>query len=99
MLPRLFAASALVLLFTGVTPPNYSDKGLCDLWAGARCYATQCLPDGKQRCTADSAQCRGRGDHTVSQERADRVAACAKALLQGRCGDPLPPECSGVDAP
>lgn len=99
MLPRLFAASALVLLFTGVNPPNYSDKGLCDLWAGARCYSTQCLPDGKQRCTADSAQCKGRGDHTVSQEHADKVAACARALLKGRCGDPLPPECSGVDTP
>lgn len=99
MFPRLFAASALVLLFTGVNPPDYSEKGLCDLWAGARCYATQCLPDGKQRCTQDSAQCRGRGDATVSADRAERVAACAKALLKGRCGDPAPEECAGVESP
>lgn len=99
MLVRLFAASALILSLSGVQPPNYSEKGLCDLWAGARCHATACLPDGKKRCEAESQQCRGRGGATVSGERAERVSACAKALLKARCGDPAPAECSGVDAP
>lgn len=95
----LLVASAFILSVERVQPPDYSERRLCDLWAGARCYATACMPDGKERCASESAKCRHAGTATVSTERADRVAACAKALLQGRCGDPLPKECEGVDYP
>lgn len=96
---QLLVASALILSVSGVRPPNYSEKSLCDLWAGARCHATACMPDGKQRCSSESSACRGRDESTVSSERAERVAACARALLQSRCGDPAPAECSGVEGP
>lgn len=95
---QLFAASALILSM-GVQPPNYSEKGLCDLWAGAKCHANACKSDGKQRCTSASSACRNSSSATVSPDRAERVAACARAMLQSRCGDPEPSECSGVDAP
>ncbi|MBX5482948.1 MAG: hypothetical protein IRZ16_14075 [Myxococcaceae bacterium] len=99
MLSQLLAATAL--LFTvGVHPGEYSEKSLCDLWAGARCHATACMPDGKQRCADVSAQCRGASNATVpSKDHAERVATCARALLKAHCGDPLPAECEGVDGP
>ena len=96
----LIAASALLLSVSGATPPDYSEKSLCDLYAGARCHASSCLPDAKERCTQVSSQCRGRTRYeTVPPSRAERVAACAKALLTQTCGAPTPPECNGVDAP
>jgi hypothetical protein len=95
----LLVASALVVSIERVHPPDYSESSLCDLWAGARCYATQCLSDRKQRCTSESAKCRGANASTVPPPRADRVAACAKALLTSKCGEPLPAECEGVDYP
>lgn len=100
MLSHLLVASALVLSVSGVSPPNYSEKGLCDLWAGARCHATSCMPDAKERCTQASLQCRGLDRYTTaSPDRAERVSACALAMLKTRCGDPAPAECSGVDGP
>lgn len=99
MFPQMLVASALVLTMSGVQPPSYSEKGLCELWAGARCHASACLPDGKQRCAADSVQCRGKAEQPVPEERAGRVVACARALLQASCGGPSPAECAGVDAP
>jgi hypothetical protein len=95
----LLLSSALFVSIEAVSPPDYSERSLCDLWAGARCYATECLPDRKVRCTSESAKCRGANRSTVPPSRADRVAACAKALLTARCGDPLPSQCEGVEYP
>jgi hypothetical protein len=94
---QLVVTAALVASLTTVAPPDYSEKGLCDLWAGARCHATSCLPDAKQRCEADSRRCRGRGGAAVSPARAEKVAACARALLQARCGDPAATGCDELD--
>ena len=47
----LIVASALVMSIEGVQPPDYSERSLCDLWAGARCHVTACLPDAKKQCT------------------------------------------------
>ena len=99
MFTQLLVTSTLVLSLAGVKPPHYSEKGLCDLWAGARCYATSCEKDAKLRCTSEASQCRGRTEASVPDERAERVAACARALLKSRCGDPTPAECEGVESP
>ena len=95
----LIVASALVVSIEGVDPPEYSERSLCDLWAGARCHVTSCLPDAKKQCAADSARCRGTQSSSVPSSRSDVVAACAKALLKGKCGDPPPAECQGVTFP
>ena len=95
----LIVASALVMSIEGVQPPDYSERSLCDLWAGARCHVTACLPDAKKQCTSDSARCRGTHSSSVPASRSDAVAACAKALLKAKCGDPLPSECEGVTFP
>lgn len=95
----LLVASALVVSMEGVQPPDYSERSLCDLWAGARCHVTACLPDARKQCSADSAKCRGAVSTTVPPSRAEPVAACAKALLKGKCGDPPPPECKGLEYP
>jgi hypothetical protein len=100
VLSHLLAASALILTISGAKPPDYSEKALCDLYAGAQCHATSCLPDAKERCTAVSVQCRDRTrERTVSTDRAERVAACARALLANACGAPIPAECNGVSGP
>ena len=78
MFTQLLVTSTLVLSLAGVKPPHYSEKGLCDLWAGARCYATSCEKDAKLRCTSEASQCRGRTEASVPDERAERVAACAR---------------------
>ena len=95
----LIVASALVVSIEGVQPPEYSERSLCDLWAGARCYVTSCLPDAKKQCATDSSRCRGTHAVSISPSRSDAVAACAKALLKGKCGDPPPTECQGVTFP
>jgi hypothetical protein len=95
----LLVASVLVVSIEAVQPPDYSERSLCDLWAGARCYVTACLPDAKQRCASDSVKCGGARSSSVPPSRADAVAACAKALLKGKCGDPPPSECQGVNYP
>jgi hypothetical protein len=95
----LLVASSLVVSIEAVAPPDYSERSLCDLWAGARCYATECLRDRRQQCTSESSKCRHANSSTVPPTRADRVAACAKALLTTKCGDPLPAQCEGVEYP
>ena len=95
----LLVASALAVSVQAVSPPDYSERSLCDLWAGARCYATVCMPDRKVRCTSESIKCRHARSSTVPPARADRVAPCAKALLNAKCGDPLPAACAGVEYP
>ncbi|MBI3185993.1 MAG: hypothetical protein HYZ28_27980 [Myxococcales bacterium] len=91
-------STALLLLLGGAKPGEYTERSLCDLWAGAHCHATKCLKDAKERCTAVSSRCRGATRHVVSRSRAERTAACAKALLQSSCGGPTPSECADVTA-
>jgi hypothetical protein len=79
-----------------VKPDNYTEKSLCDLSAGAACHASACLKDSKERCTQASRKCRGTTRATVPKDRADRTAACAKAMLKSKCGAPSPAECEGV---
>lgn len=91
-------AATLVLSLSTATKPNtYSERWLCDLWAGAQCHATACQPDGKVRCEAVSKQCDSTSRKaTVDASRAEKRAACARALLQHQCGAPTPSECSGL---
>lgn len=96
MLTALFAA-AVLSTSTGVKPDTYSERWLCDLWAGAQCHATSCQKDGKDRCLAVSKACKDTSRKTpVSKDRADRQAACARALLKNACGAPKPAECDGL---
>lgn len=89
-------AGALVILLSGAKPEEYTERSLCDLWAGAQCHVTSCEKDAKERCATASRRCAGTSRQVVPKERADRTAACAKAILKGRCGDPIPPECAGA---
>lgn len=93
------ACSALILLLSSAKPEDYTERSLCDLWAGAQCYATSCLKDAKERCATVSRRCRHSSRAVVPKERAEKTAACAKALLKGKCGDPSPPECADVTGP
>lgn len=96
MLTALFAAAALSMS-SGVKPETYSERWLCDLWAGAQCHATKCQKDGKDRCMAVSKACKDTSRREpVPRERAEKQAACARALLKGACGAPKPPECDGL---
>jgi hypothetical protein len=95
----LFAAAAAFVLSTsaGTKPGTYSERWLCDLWAGAQCHATSCQKDGKERCEAVSKQCESTSrTTTVDTVRAEKKAACARALLGGKCGGPKPAECDGL---
>ncbi len=93
----LATAAAFVLSTSAGTKPNtYSERWLCDLWAGAQCQATSCQKDGKARCEAVSKQCEATSrEATVDGARAERKAACARALLKQSCGASKPPECDG----
>jgi hypothetical protein len=42
---------------------------------------------------------RGKSRATVTGERARKVAACAKAMLKMKCGEPQPAECNDVTGP
>ena len=95
----LLVKGALLLFLAGAKPDEYTERSLCDLWAGAQCYATSCMKDAKERCMAVSKRCRDTSRQSVPKERADRTAECAKAMLRGQCGGAAPPECSGVDGP
>ncbi len=96
MLVTLALAFA-VSLTAGTAPGTYSERWLCDLWAGAQCHATACTPDGKARCEAVSRQCQGTSRTvTVSPDRSGAKAACAKALLAQTCGSPHPEACQGL---
>jgi hypothetical protein len=90
---------SLTLMLSGTKPDTYTERGLCDLWAGAQCYATSCMKDAKERCTLVSRRCRNATRQTVPQERAEKTANCAKALLKNSCGGPAPSECSDVSPP
>jgi hypothetical protein len=94
----LAAAAAFVLSTSAGTKPNtYSERWLCDLWAGAQCHATSCQKDGKVRCEAVSKQCEATNrKSTVDAAKADKKAACARALLKQACGAARPPECDGL---
>lgn len=91
------AFSLALTLLAGPKPDTYSERWLCDLWAGAQCHATSCLKDGKERCLAVSKQCESTSTTTpVEPERAQKRAACARALLKTPCGGPRPVECEGL---
>jgi hypothetical protein len=94
----LTTLSSLLASWVISTAPNtYSERWLCDLWAGAQCHSTSCKPDAKSRCVAVSKQCEqtsrtSRVDDAKSMKR----AACARALLKGQCGSAKPAECDGL---
>lgn len=91
------AASLLLSTSSGTRPNTYSERWLCDLWAGAQCHATSCQKDGKERCQAVSKQCQETSRKSeVDAARAQKKAACARALLSQACGSPKPPECDGL---
>lgn len=94
----LGTAAVLMLSFSAGTKPNtYNERWLCDLWAGALCHATSCQPDGKVRCEAVSKQCEATNrKSTVDASRAEKKAACARALLKQDCGTEKPSECEGL---
>lgn len=95
----LLATAAAFVLSTSVgTKPNtYSERWLCDLWAGAQCAANACKKDGKARCEAVSKQCESTSRNvTVDDVKAEKKAACARALLKAACGDKQPAECDGL---
>ena len=95
----LIAAAAAFVLSTslGTKPNTYSERWLCELWAGAICHATSCQKDGKERCLSVSKQCMETSKRAqVDEARAERKAACARALLKAPCGAPRPAECEGL---
>ena len=94
----LATAAAFVMSISSGTKPNtYNEKWLCDLWAGAQCHATSCHKDGKARCEAVSKQCEQTNRKSkVDAARADKKAACARALLKQNCSDTSPAECDGL---
>lgn len=94
----LATAAAFVLSISSGTKPNtYNERWLCDLWAGAQCHATSCQKDGKARCEAVSKQCEATDKKsTVDASKAEKKAACARALLKSTCGSAKPAECEGM---
>jgi hypothetical protein len=88
--------SGAIALATNVRPPDYTERSLCELWAGAMCQKLKCVEGAKARCQAESKRCRGQPYSVVPKDRAAKVAECAKALLKQKCGEPEPAECSGV---
>jgi len=91
--------SASLLMSQGARPPDYTEKNLCDLWAGAQCHAAKCGDNAKDKCAAESKRCKRTTRATVSKERAAKIAECSKAMLKQKCGEPAPAECSGVTPP
>ena len=90
-------AAALFLSAPGVKADQYSERRLCDLWGAAQCHASSCSKDAKDRCKAAGKQCDSTSKTTVvAKERADKQAACARALLKAACGAPKPAECDGL---
>jgi hypothetical protein len=99
MLAVLLLSGALVSTSLAVKPPEYTEKSLCDLWAGAQCEVAKCGENSAERCTAESRRCRNQSRAIVPPERASKVSECAKALLKRKCADPMPTECSDVQEP
>ena len=90
-------AAALLMTSSGTKPNTYSERWLCDLWAGAQCHASSCTPDAKERCQASGKQCKDTSRKTaVPKDRAEKQAACARALLKAACGATKPAECEGL---
>jgi len=90
-------AAALLMTSSGTKPETYSERWLCDLWAGAQCHASSCAKDAKDRCMAAGKQCKDTSRKVaVAKERADKQSACARALLKAACGAPKPAECEGL---
>jgi hypothetical protein len=95
-----FIAAAWLSSSVAVKPDTYSERWLCDLWAGAVCHATSCNKDAKDRCQAVSKACKDTSRKAeVAKDTADKKAACARALLKNNCGDKSPAECQGMGAP
>ena len=90
-------AAALLVTSSGTKPNTYNERWLCDLWASAQCHATSCQKDAKDRSTASGKQCKDTSKKVeVAKERAEKQAACARALLIAACGAPKPAECDGL---
>ncbi|MGI5862454.1 MAG: hypothetical protein ACOX6T_10420 [Myxococcales bacterium] len=100
MWPVLLLSGALLSISSGVKPPDYTEKSLCELWAGAQCELAKCGENAIERCLEESKRCRHRSDDdVVSPDRAAKVSECAKALLKLKCGDATPQECADVTGP
>jgi hypothetical protein len=99
MWPVLLLSGALLSMSSGVKPPEYTEKSLCDLWAGAQCELAKCGENAVERCMEESKRCRNESRMSVPPERSARVSECAKALLKHKCGEPMPPECAEVTGP
>ena len=80
-------AAALLMTSSGTKPDQYSERWLCDLWAGAQCHATSCSKDAKERCLASSKQCKDTS-RKVTQKVEFRLMdnPAALALLLGLLG-------------
>lgn len=97
MLIAALATTVLLSTSQGVKPDHYSERWLCDLWAGAQCHATSCKKDGKERCEAVSKACKDTSKKAiVPEDRASKQSACARALLKNACGAAKPTECEGL---
>ncbi len=97
MLAALLVTGVLWIVPQGVKPPDYSERSLCDLWAGAQCQQASCGGGNvKERCLTESKRCRSTARVFVPRDRSSRVAQCAKAMLKKKCGEPSPTECSNV---
>ncbi|HCF57578.1 MAG TPA: hypothetical protein DFS52_06245 [Myxococcales bacterium] len=99
MWPVLLLSGALLSMSSGVKPPEYSEKSLCDLWAGAQCELAKCGENAAERCLEESKRCRHRSYVVVQPDHAAKVSECAKALLKLKCGDAMPQECADVIGP
>jgi hypothetical protein len=96
---RALIALVLLVLFTGVKANTWSERSLCELWAGAQCAATSCLPDAKERCQAAAHQCEQTDRKlVVDGARAQKKSDCARALLLSTCGGATPAECEDLMA-
>ena len=90
-------AALMFLTGSGVKHDQYSERRLCDLWGAAQCHASSCAKDAKELCSAAGKQCNNTSKTTVvAKERADKQAACARALLKAACGAAKPAECEGL---
>lgn len=92
----MIALTLIVALAVGVPRDTYSERWLCDLWAGARCYSTSCEKDAKERCDAVSRQCARTSHAQVDSAKAQAKATCARALLVQKCGEATPSACQGL---
>ncbi|MFN7131237.1 MAG: hypothetical protein ACK4N5_04090 [Myxococcales bacterium] len=80
----------------GSARDEFTERSLCDLWAGAQCHASSCQEGAKERCLSESKKCRQQSRAVVPRDRASKIASCARAMLKDKCGAPAPSECSDV---